>query len=231
MKHTILRCLALTLCISAALLGLVLTAAAEDCEIIVNSDTTIDVTVSDQNHSYVYLNAEVPNGWGGNIETRFHNRSSGKDYSLTMNYIQDEYNSGIWLPFGQYTVSVSLPDDDGMCLVHMDDESQSTLQIKKGEDIRISLSVTENPDFSFPESTSGEHIVPPPAMEDISDLPTVSAEADETSETVTLPSELETTEDSHSNTGAIVVASILVAAVIICAVFIFVLECKHLNEY
>ena len=230
MKFKILHYIALTLCISAALFGFVLTAAAEESEIIINSDKTVDVNISDKNHSYVYLTAVVPNGWGGNIETRFHNRSSGKDYTLTMNYILDDYNSGIWLPFGQYTVSVTLPDDDGMCLVHMDDESQSSIHIKKGEDIRISYSVTENPDFSFPDPTIGEQIILPSEGEDISDLPTVSVDAEETTETA-LPLETENPEVDHSNIGAMVVASILVVAVSICAVFVFVLEYKHRNEY
>ncbi len=230
MKHSILRYLALTLCITAGLLGFVLTASAEESEVIINNEHSVDMNISTKNHSYVYLTAEVPSGWGGNIKTRFHSLSSGKDYTVTMNYIQDEYNSGIWLPFGQYSVTVSIPDEDGMCLVHMIDESQSRIHVKEGEDSQIFYSVTENPDFEFSEHPLDNQITPPAEKEDYTDLPTVIPDAEITEEETISFSSTESVPTRGSRTGAMAIAIILVTIVIICVGFVFFLEYKH-NKY
>ena len=221
MKTNLLKTVTLLLCISAMILGSVLTVQAEDMKEVITEEHHITIRPQQKNNAYVYVNAEVPKSWGGEIQVSFHSRTTGKDYICSMSYIENEYHSGLWLPAGSYQVSAELPQDDGLCRLELKDSSQSDLNIKSGEDLYLTVLALENDDTQTPSASFDSSIVPPKSQEEYNDLPTAA------DDTTTNPTETieETTdgpqEDSDSMNEVIKVLSIILVVVVVILAIIY----------
>ena len=187
MKRTI-KVMLLIFCILVTVSSAVFSVAASEFQTVITGEKELNIQPSDKNCGYVYVDAEVPNGWGGSVQIRFHSKSTGKDYSCQMSYIENQYHTGIYLPFGTYKVSAEIPEDD-LCLIKFKDASQETIQVKKGSSLQIVLEAVDNPDFSFEIPPSQETITPPMPQEQYTDLPTQATESE------TVPATISPNED------------------------------------
>ena len=227
-NKNVYRIVAITLAIAAVLLTMCLSVFAEEVEIIPGREEEIDITISEENSSYVYLDAEVPEGWGGLINVSFQNTQTGRRQSVSLSYLENEYRSGIWLRFGRYRVVAELPDSDGMCLVMLKDPDQKMIEVKKGSDISLTVTAEENPDFDFTPPEHGEDFVPPHEMEtDYNDLPVVTVDTTESAETTSVPTETETEEEEivieeENSSWMANLLAILLLVIVIVAVIIFI---------
>lgn len=226
MQNRLFRTLALLLCMIAMVLGSVLSASATESEIIITHEKEVDVHISEENSSYVYLDAEAPLEWLGTIQVTFHSLNNGKNYTASLSYMENEYRSGIWLPFGRYTVSPTILDDDGMCLVDLKDPDQEKITIVKGEDIELSIVATENPDYEFVIPPRDDSFIAPLPKEEYNDLPTLGAATDENLTENTECTEAEITVDiqnnpAHSIVWGIVISVVLFGTISVVGVIIF----------
>lgn len=179
--------------------------AASNDTMIVKDQKDIYLHITDQNSSYVYLSAEAPAEWCGNLIATFHNKATGKNYEAEMNFIPEEWTSGIWLPFGNYTVHFSIVEDDGMCIVDIKSPNQKTFKLEKGNDLHISAVVSENPDYVNVIPTSAPDDPPPLPGEEYQDLLEISIQVP-TEGSVQLPiPEITESSDLNSNEINIVV--------------------------
>ena len=201
-KH-LLKGITLLLSILALVLCSVPAVSAEEMEEVITGEHALSVRPSDQDSGYVYVNAEVPTGWGGEIRVIFHSRSSGRKYFCPVSYLENEYCSGLWLPEGVYSVSAELPDDDGLCTLELKD---STLTIQKGQDFYLTVLACEKdgPD-TFPDMTDST-VIPPMSPDEYEDLPSASSESAPTDATFTLEP---APEEEHRVQTAPVVSLIL----------------------
>ena len=225
MKTKLLKTVMILICISAMILGSVLTVQAEDMKEVITKEHHITLRPQQKNNAYVYVNAEVPNGWGGEIQASFHSHTTGKDYLCSMSYIENEYHSGLWLPAGSYQVFAKLPQDDGLCHLELKDSSQSKLNIKSGEDLYLTVLALANDDIETPSGAFDSSIIPPKAQEEYNDLPT-AADNTTTNPTETMEETAECPqEDSDSMNEVIkVLAIILVVVVVILAIIYAIWE-------
>ena len=230
MKQKTIKFFILMLCVCATVLGSVFCVQAEELEEIVTNQHDLPLPSANKNAGYVYLNAEVPNGWGGEIQVIFHGRSTGKDHICTMSYIENEYHTGIWLPAGSYNVVSQLTMDDGLCQLQLKDSSQETIKVQKGEDLYLTiLAVETSEDAPIPTGTSP--IVPPKPQEDYQDLPTAAentTEGTEATEEITL----EESSDQQNIWGRVIriLAIILVIIVAILTIVYFIQERREQDE-
>ncbi len=224
----IYRIAALTLSLLALLLSLCLSVFAEEVEIIPGNEHEVDITTSEENSGYVYLGAEVPEGWGGVIDVSFHDIQTGRDQSITLSYLENEYHSGIWLRFGRYRVAAEIPDSDGMCLVSLKDPEQKVIEVKKGSKISLTISAEENPEFDFAPSEQGDDFVPPfEKDEEYQDLPSVAEKPTEDEEVLPTTSVTEAEEgeiviEEEGSSWIVRLVLIAVLLIIVVAVIIFI---------
>lgn len=228
MKNKKLQIFTLVLLCILLTLATVLTVRAEEMQTIVTDQQEIEIPPAENTSIYVYLTAEVPIGWGGDIEVCFHNEGTGKEYKVTMNYIKDGYNSGLWLPFGFYGVEARQPEPDGLCMVRLEDSTQNRIQVKKGESTMVNVLVEENPEFETGAS-SQEHIQPPKEDAEYQDLPTVPVESN--TEPSTENTEPVPQEEEQSVPGKVVqiFATVLVIILILAVVGVLVMEYQERN--
>ena len=224
MQNRLFRTLALLLCMIAMVLGSVLSASATESEIIITHEKNVNVNISEKNSSYVYLDAVVPKEWLGTLQITFHSLNSGKDYTVNLSHREYDYHSGIWLPFGRYTVSPTILDDDGMCLVKLKDPDQEKITIEKGEDIELSIVTTENPDYEFVIPPRDDSFVAPLPKEEYHDLPTIGTLATEEAVSTenTEYTEAEITIDNQSKPVHSIVWGIVVSVMLLGVVGIFI---------
>ena len=215
MKNKLLKTILLLACVSAMILGSVMVVQAEEMKEVITGEHNITISPQEPKAGYVYIDAQVPNGWGGEIEIGFHNHSTGKDYICSMSYMDNEYHSGLWLPAGNYQVAAELPYDDGLCHVELENNSQSNMKIQKGENYYLTVLAVENSgDITEPSSTTP--ITPPNPQEDYNDLPTEMTEAatDETIPSQTVPQE---NQVEHGNSLGRIIRVVAIILVIIVA--------------
>ena len=228
MNNKRLQILTLVLLLLLMMLATAFTVRAEENHTIITNQQEIELEPAEKTSSYVYLTAEVPAGWGGDIEVNFHNEATDKDYKVTMNYIIDGYNSGLWLPFGLYGVEARQPDPDGLCTVQLENSEQKRIQVRKDENSLIRVMVVENPEFdtTVPAMEDGYH--PPKEDTDYQDLPTVPVNIEE-------EDPLETTdtasqeEESISGRVVRVFSIILVVLLLLIVVWYFIMEYQERN--
>ncbi len=224
MQNRLFHGLVLLLCVATLVFGSVLSVSAQDSEIVITHENTLNVNISETNSSYVYLDAEVPNEWSGTIQVTFHSFNTGKDYTASLSYLENEYRSGIWLPFGRYKVSPSILYDDGMCLVDLKDQEQKNLTIVEGEDVELAVVAIENPDYEFVIPPRDDSFVAPLPNEEYHDLPTVGVlETEATTIPNTECTEAEITVDIEENAHGIVwgiIVNVVILGVIGIIIFI-----------
>ena len=229
MNNKKLRILSLVLLLFLMMLATVLTVRAEENQIIVTNHQEIELQPAEKTSSYVYLTAEVPAGWGGDIEVSFHNEATGKDYMVTMNYIIDGYNSGLWLPFGTYDIEVLQPDPDGLCMVQLKDSTQKRIQVHKDENSLIQVLVVENPEFETSIPVQEEGYQPPKEDSEYQDLPTVPVKNESEDPIETTEPVIEEKEESISGKVVQVFATILVILLILIVVGYLIMEYQEQN--
>lgn len=161
--------------------------AAGDGTTVVKDQKDVYLHISDKNSSYIYLSAEAPAEWSGNLLASFHSKTTGKDYEAEMNFIPEEWTSGIWLPFGTYTVQFSIAEDDGMCLVALKDSDLETFKVEKGKDLHITALVTENPNYEAAVPTRAPDYQPPLSDDAYQDIPVIPANPSEESSETSIP--------------------------------------------
>ena len=225
MKQKTVKVFILMLCICATVLGSAFCVRAEELEEVITGQHDLPLPTANKNAGYVYLDAEVPNGWGGEIQVTFHSRATGKDHTCTMSYLENEYHTGLFLPAGAYQVASQLTMDDGLCRLKLKDSTQETIQVQKGEDLYLTVLAEEIPEEE-PIPTGTAPIVLPKPQEEYQDLPTAAEEtqAEETEAAATITPEEE--PQQHSTLGRVfrILAIILVIVVAILAIAFFVLE-------
>ncbi len=166
--------------------------AAGDGTTVVKDQKDVYLHISDKNSSYVYLSAEAPAEWSGNLLASFHNKTTGKDYEAEMNFIPEEWTSGIWLPFGTYTVQFSIEEDDGMCLVGLKNSDLETFKVEKGKDLHITALVTENSDYEAAVPTRAPDYQPPLSDDAYQDIPAILTDPTEESSETSIPETMPT---------------------------------------
>lgn len=228
MKNRWIKWIGLAMSLAMLMLAFAISAFAEDAREEVSREHNVTVHTSEDNSSYVYVEAEVPVGWGGSIDVTFKSLQTGKDQTVRLNYLENENQSGIWLSFGRYKVRLELPDDDGMCLLSLANPEQETIQVEKGSDITLKIQAEENPDFDFaPPVTDSPVILPLPetGKDDLAPvLPeSVTEQTAQNTDTPTTAVEEEITiEELPSSTGAYIVLGLLIILVL-GAVILFLL--------
>ena len=143
MKNKLLKSVLVLICITVMILGSVMIVQAEEMKEVITGEHKITISPQKQNTGYVYVNAQVPNGWGGEIRVNFHSQVTGKDHSCSMSYLENEYHSGLWLPTGTYQVTAELPQDDGLCQLTLQDPSQEVIQVKSGDNLYLNILASE----------------------------------------------------------------------------------------
>ena len=230
MKNKLLKAIFLLTCISAMILGTALVVSAADMEEVITAEHNLTISPQKQNAGYVYVNAQVPKGWGGEIRVAFHNRSTGRDYICSMSYLENEYHSGLWLPAGSYLVSPELPLEDGLCELKLQNSDQEILQVKSGDNLYLTILAVEIPDTDAPTELIEATVIPPKNQEEYQDLPTVAAESEAVeAETEQAADPEEVPEDATSLSGIIrILAVILVIIVVILTIHYMIQE--HQNQ-
>ena len=229
MKNKLLKSILVLICVTAMVLGSVMIVQAEEMKEVITGEHNITISPQETRAGYVYIDANVPNGWGGEIKINFHNLNTGKDYICSISYMDNEYHSGLWLPAGNYQVAAELPYDDGLCHVELKDNSQSSMKIQKGEDYYLTVLAVENTvDVTEPPATTP--ITPPNPQEDYNDLPTEMANTttDETIPTQTVPQENE--EENDNSLGRIIRVVSIILVIIVATLTIIYAVREHQKE-
>ena len=220
MKNRWIKWIGMAMSIAMLMLAFAISAYAEEAREEVSQEHNVTVHTSEDNSSYVYVEAEVPVGWGGSIDVTFKSLQTGKDQTVRLNYLENENQSGIWLPFGRYKVRLGFPDDDGMCLLSLANPEQETIQVEKGSDITLKVQAEENPDFDFaPPETDSPVILPLPETGEDDLAPVLPEPATEPttqnpgSTTASVEEEI-SVEELPSRTGAYFVIGLLMFLVL-----------------
>lgn len=229
MKNKLLKSILVLICVTAMVLGSVMVVQADEMKEVITGEHNITISPQEPRAGYVYIDAQVPNGWGGEIQVSFHSRSTGKDHICTMSYIENEYHTGIWLPAGAYNVAPQLTMDDGLCQLQLKDSSQKAIQVKKGEDLYLTiLAVETSEDEPTPNDTTP--IVLPKPQEDYNDLPTEMSNTttDETIPTQTDPQENQ--EENSNSLGRIIRIVAIILVIIVATLTIIYAVREHQKE-
>ena len=216
MKNKLLKSVLVLICITAMILGSVMIVQAEEMKEVITGEHNITISPQKQNTGYVYVNAQVPKGWGGEIRVNFHSRTTGKDHSCSMSYLENEYHSGLWLPAGTYQVTAELPQDDGLCQLTLQDPTQEVIQVKSGDNLYLNILASEISDESPATESTSAPVIPPKAQEDYQDLPTANEDTPESTESTEALDIEEVPEDGNLLTHVVrILAVILVVIVVI----------------
>lgn len=226
MKNQLLKIITLVICISAMILGSAMVVQAEEMKEVVTGEHNITISPEKRNAGYVYVSAQVPNGWSGEIRVNFYSRSTGKDHSCSMSYIENEYHTGLWLPEGSYQVSAELPQDDGLCQLKLQNPEQEILRVKNGDNQYLNILATETQDTDTPAEITEESVIPPKNQQDYQDLPTAATEtAMEATEATEILNIEEVPEDGNLLTHIVrILAAILVIIVAVLTVLYLIHE-------
>lgn len=229
MKNKLLKTITLLVCVCAMILGSTLSVQAEEMKEVITGEHDITISPQDQSAGYVYIDAEVPNGWGGAFQVNFHNRNTGNDHTCSMSYIENEYHSGLWLPAGSYLVSTELQYDDGLCHLELKDSSQSSMVVQKGENYYLSILALENAEDT-PAPSITAPITPPKEQGDYKDLPTEMTQVvtDETVPSQSIP--LENSDEEENSLGRIIRVVAIILVLIVATITIVYAIREHQQE-